>query len=105
MKLNRKKQSGYSEQLANNILDKSKPIYCISTELEIQRKFEDKKPTDEIQSYKAWFIQEGLDPFQVKFIEQVQLSDFLSVVSFESLRACEVGYNIYFKADDMKEVK
>lgn len=105
MKIINNRQGGYTEQLATSILDYSKPIISISTELEIQRKFEDKKPTDEVQAYKAWFLQEGLPPFQVKFIEQVKLPKFKTVVSFENLQACEVGNNIYFKADDIKEVK
>jgi hypothetical protein len=105
MKFNNTRQSGYSSQLATNVLDNAKPIHSLSLELEIQRKFEDKKPTDEVQAYKAWFVQEGLPPFQVKFEEQVELPKFQSIVLFDNLQACEVGYNVYFKADDIKEIK
>lgn len=105
MKINISRPSGYSTSIADQILNPSKPVLSLSTELEVQRKFEDKKPTDEIQAYKAWFVQEGLPPFQVKFEEPVKLPKFQSIVSFDNLQACEVGYNIYFKADDIKEVK
>ena len=99
-----KRQGGYLTDLANNILDASKPIHSLSIELEPQFKFEDKQRTDEIVAYKGWFTQAGLPPFEVKFENQVKLPSYLSVISFENIQACEVGYNIYFKAKDIKEV-
>lgn len=106
MKLNNyQRSSGYSPELANKILDRSKPIQLLSTELQPQQKFEDKKPTGEIIAYKAWFSQAGLPPFEVKFADRVELPDYLSVVKFENLQAVEVSYNVYFKADGLKEVK
>lgn len=47
----------------------------------------------------------GLPPFQVKFLEMPTLPDYLSLVSFDNLQACEVNYNVYFKADALREVK
>ena len=105
MKFNTRRGGGYSATLAAKIFDPSKPFHSLSRELEPQMKFEDKKPTDEIQSYKAWFVQEGLPPFEVKFEQEVPLPPFLSVVLFENIQACEVSYNVYFKADGIKEVK
>ncbi len=99
-----KRQGGYSTELATNILDSSKPIHSLSIELEPQFKFEGNQRTDEVAAYKGWFSQAGLPPFEVKFENQVKLPSYLSVISFENIQACEVGYNIYFKANDIKEV-
>lgn len=100
-----KRQGGYSSELAHNILDSSKPIHSLSVELEPQFKFEDKKRTNEVFGHKAWFSQAGLPPFEVKFETQIKLPPYLSVISFDNIQACEVSYNVYFKADNIKEVK
>lgn len=102
---NTKRTGGYTSDLASDILDTSKPVHSLSIELEPQFVFENKKRTDEVQAYKAWFSQSGLPPFEVKFENQVKLPAYLSVVTFDDLQACEVGYNIYFKAENIKEVK
>nr|WP_193378721.1 hypothetical protein [Streptococcus mutans] len=98
------KQSGYSAITASEYVNSAKPIHSLSTELEPQQLFEDGKPTGEIIAYKATFIQEGLEPFQVKFEDKIKLPDFMSLVQFDNLQACEVGFNVYFKADNFKEV-
>lgn len=105
MKFNNKRSGGYSASLASKILDHSKATHSLSFELEPQMKFEDGKRTNEIQAYKAWFSQEGLPPFEVKFEKKVALPAYLSVVEFDNIEACEVSYNIYFRAEDLKEVK
>ncbi|MDC0825844.1 hypothetical protein [Lactococcus petauri] len=102
---NIKRQGGYSADLANQIVNGSKPVQSLSVELETQFKFEENKRTDEIVAYKAWFTQSGLPPFEVKFAEQIALPSYLSVIQFIDLQACEVGYNIYFRASGIKEVK
>ncbi|HHT7774692.1 TPA: hypothetical protein ACT2GI_001526 [Streptococcus suis] len=98
-------KGGYTTQLADKIIDPNQPIYSLSTELEPQQRFEDNKPTGEIIAYKAWFVQEGQDPFQVKFEESIKLPAFLSLIQFDNLQACEVKYNVYFKANGIKEVR
>ncbi len=99
------KKGGYSATTATAYVNTTKPIYSLSTELETQQLFEDGKPTGEIIAYKATFVQEGLEPFQVKFEDKVKLPEFLSLVEFDNLQAVEVRYNVYFKADGIKEVK
>ena len=99
------RKSGYSNQTAQHYIDLQSPVYLLSDELESQQKFEDGKPTDEIIAYKTWFGQKGLSPFQVKFTEKPDLPEYLSLVSFENLMACEVNYNVYFKDDGLKEVR
>ncbi|MDN5447245.1 MAG: hypothetical protein L0F86_07630 [Lactococcus lactis] len=105
MKFNTHRQSGYSSMLADTIVSKNKPVHTISTELTPQQKLEQKKPTGEIIAYKSWFIQAGLPPFEVKFTDKIQLPPYLSVVEFINLQAVEVSYNVYFKADGLREVK
>ena len=80
-------------------------VFTASTDLEPQIKFEDNQPTGEIIAYKAWFSQKGLPPFTVKFKTEVELPTYMALVQFDSLQACEVGFNVYFKADNVKEVK
>ena len=100
---NRKR--GYSVNTANEYIDNKQGILCLSTELEAQIKFEDGQPTGEIIAYKAWFSQKGLPPFTVKFEAEVELPPYMALVQFDNLQACEVGFNVYFKADNVKEVK
>ena len=99
------RKNGYSNHIAQQYVDLTEPIYLLSDELEPQQKYEDNKPTGEIVAYKGWFGQKGLPPFQVKFVEQPDLPEYLSLVTFDNLQACEVNYNVYFKADKLKEVK
>ena len=101
----RNRKGGYSTITANEYIDNKQGIYCLSTELEPQQLFEDGKPTGEIVAYKATFIQEGLEPFQVKFESKIKLPDFMCLIQFDNLQAVEVRYNVYFKADGIKEVK
>ena len=101
----RNRKGGYSTITANEYIDNKQGMYCLSTELEPQQLFEDGKPTGEIIAYKATFIQEGLEPFQVKFEDKIKLPDFMSLIQFDNLQAVEVRYNVYFKADGIKEVK
>lgn len=106
MKINMQyRKGGYSNKTAKQYIDFELPIYVLCDELEAQQKFENGKPTGEIIAYKAWFGQKGLPPFQVKFLEKPTLPEYLSLISFENLMACEVNYNVYFKADGLKEVK
>lgn len=99
------KKGGYSATTATEYVNPKKPIHSLSIELEPQQLFEDGKPTGEIIAYKATFIQEGLEPFQVKFKDKVKLPEFLSLVEFENFEAIEVHYNVYFRATSITEVK
>ncbi|MCB4994068.1 hypothetical protein NNC81_06470 [Streptococcus mutans] len=99
------RKGGYSANTAKEYIDNKQAIYCLSTELEPQLKFEDNQPTGEIIAYKAWFTQKGLPPFAVKFESEVELPAYMAMVTFDNLQACEVGFNVYFKADNLKEVK
>jgi hypothetical protein len=101
----RNRKGGYSANTANEYIDNKQGIHCLSTELEPQIKFEDGQPTGEIIAYKAWFSQKELPPFTVKFETEVELPAYMALVQFDNLQACEVGFNVYFKADGIKEVK
>lgn len=101
----RYKKGGYSAQTANEYIDNKQPIRSLSVELDKQFRFEDGKPTKDITGYKAWFTQEGLPPFIVKFVDEPKLPAYMSAVRLDGLLACEVNYNVYFKADGLTEVK
>ena len=101
----RNRKSGYSANTANEYIDNKQGIYCLSTELETQIKFEDGQPTGEIIAYKAWFSQKGLPPFCVKFENEIELPSYMTLVQFDNLQACEVGFNVYFKAENVKGIK
>lgn len=100
-----KTYTSYSTQIATEYIDIQKPSTLISSTLQPQYRYVDNKFTDEIVGYKAWFSQEGVEPFQVKFSEEIELPEYLSKVQFENLMACIVQKNVYFKADDLKEIK
>lgn len=100
-----KRNGGYSIDTANNYIDSKQPIYSLSTELEVQHKWQDNRPTDEVAGYKAWFSQEGLEPFEVKFDSQIKLPSYLAKVCFDKLEGCEVRNKVYFRAGALKEVK
>ena len=97
-----------SGELKNGLkyyIKENKPVRILSTELEPQQNFVDGKPTGEIVAYKAWFTQEGVEPFVVKFDTDIKLPNYLSVIEFEDLMACEIKYKVYFKAINVKEIK
>lgn len=96
---------GYSSNKALEYINNNKPIYSLSTDLFPQQRFEDNQPTGEIIAYKAWFSQEGLPPFTVKFETEISLPKYLSMIQFDDLEACEIRNNVYFKASNIKEVK
>ncbi|MGH2075163.1 hypothetical protein ACRCJS_05360 [Aerococcus urinaeequi] len=98
-------RGGYSTQTAEKYIEYKKPLYSLSTDLEELVRFIDKKPTDEVIGYKAWFSQEGLPPFSIKFSKQINLPKYLEIVEIENLTACEVKYNVFFKADGLKVVE
>lgn len=100
----KQRKGGYSANTAKNYIDLSAPTRCLSVELDEQVKFVDGKPTDEIVAYKAWFTQEGVEPFQVKFENRIELPEYLSLIEFDGLKAIEINYKVYFKADDIHEV-
>ena len=101
----RNRKGGYSANTANEYIDNKQGFYCLSTELETQIKFEDGQPTGEIIAYKGWFSQKGLPPFCVKFENEIELPPYMALVQFDNLQACEVGFNVYFKAENVKGIK
>ena len=90
------RKGGYSNQTAEQYVSLQAPIYLLSEEIEPQQKFEDGKVV---------MNQTSEVTFQVKFLEEPALPEYLSLVTFDNLQACEVNYNVYFKADGLKEVK
>lgn len=95
----------YSEAVARKFISSSVPTKCVTTFIETQYEYVDKQRTDNVKGYKLWFIQEGLNPFTIKFTKKPALPPFLSIVEFENLQGIEIRSNVFFKADDLKVVK
>lgn len=96
---------GYTTEAVWYNLDKNKPIYSLSTELTPVSEWKDGKPTDNIVGYKAGFTQDGAEYFEVKFPKEVTLPKYMAIVTFKNITAYETRYDVYFKADDLDEVK
>jgi len=106
MKINRKMKSGYSTEIAKQYVTEGKPIYFVSSFEEIQHKYVDGERTNEIAAYKYYFVQEGLNPFAIKFENEIiDMPSFLSKVSVIDLEAVEVRSNVYFKAKSIEVIK
>lgn len=95
----------YSETTAQKFILSAKPIYCTTSFVETQYEYVDNQRTENIRGYKLWFVQEGLNPFNVKFETQPTLPPFLSIIQFEHLQGIEIRNNVYFKADGFKVIK
>lgn len=105
MKTGFKNNNEYTEDTARKFIVNGVPVHCTTSYIETQYKYVDKQRTDEITGYKLWFVQEGLNPFVVKFDKQPELPPFLAIVEFENLQGIEIRSNVYFKADSLKVVK
>ena len=95
----------YNQETARKFIVNGVPVKCTTSHIETQYKYVDKQRTDEITGYKLWFVQEGLNPFTVKFDKQPELPTFLAIIEFENLQGIEIRSNVYFKADSLKVVK
>ena len=95
----------YSEETAHRNIKKDLPLKCAASFIEVQHEYVENKRTDKITGYKVWFIQEGLNPFSVKFEKEPNLPSFLALVELENLQGIEIRNNVYFKATHIKEVK
>lgn len=99
-----KRTSGYSAEVAKIYVSNATKVLLLSTELQKQVKWVDHKPTDEVTGYKILCGMPN-DYFTVKFDKQIALPPFGSQVKFKGLEACEVENNVWFKAEDIEEVK
>ncbi|MDU6570597.1 MAG: hypothetical protein E6513_09110 [Lactobacillus johnsonii] len=97
-----KRTSGYSEALAKMYIPSDVSTYSLSIN---QVKWVNGKPTDEVTGYQCWFIAEGTEPFKVKFPNKVSLPSMFTKIKFQNLEACEVGNNVYFKANGLEVMK
>lgn len=68
--------SQYSEATARKFIVTNVPAKCATTFIETQFEYVDKQRTDTIKGYKLWFVQEGLNPFTVKFDKKPELPHF-----------------------------
>lgn len=92
----------YNEYNASQFVNLNEVCISLSTEFRKTFKYVDGKRTDEISGYKAWFVQEGTDPFEVKFASEPKLPKFGSEVKLLNLEACIFNNNVYFRASGLK---
>lgn len=97
--------NGYEERIADKYLSDKKPFINVSSEIEIQYKWIERKRTEEVTGYKLFFAQEGVNPFAVKFERKPELPKFLSEVTLEKLEAIEIRSKVYFRAESVVEKK
>lgn len=105
MKTGFQNNNQYNSETARKFIMGGVAVQCTTSHIETQYKYVDKHRTDEITGYKLWFVQEGLNPFVIKFDKEPELPPFLSIVEFENLQGIEIRSNVYFKADTLKVVK
>ena len=95
-----KAKSGYSSQLFQEIFGNEKTAIVLSPEPNIRMKYVDNSPTNEIDSYRYWFVIKGQQPFEVKFSSQQTIEQF-NEIEFQGAEACNVRGNIYFRANSV----
>ncbi|EMX0193796.1 hypothetical protein COJ87_19870 [Bacillus cereus] len=105
MKVGFTQSNQYSESIARKYIVTNVPVKSVATFIETQYEHFDKKRKDAIKGYRLWFVQEGINPFIVKFEKKPKLPSFLSIIEFENLQGIEIRNNVYFKADGIKVVK
>lgn len=105
MKTSYTQNNQYSEATARKYITTEVPTLCTTSFIETQFEYVDKQRTENIRGYQLWFVQEGLNPFSVKFETKPTLPPFLSNVEFANLRGIEIRNNVYFKADGLKVIK
>lgn len=98
-------QNSYNTAIAQQYIQDTKPIIVVSSEVEIQYNWIDGKRTDEVTGYKLYFVQEGVNPFAVKFVTKPSLPPFLSEVKLDKLEAIEIRSNVYFRSEGVQVVK
>lgn len=99
-----KQTSGYSADLAKMYVPEGTEIVLLSTKLTKQVRWVDGKPTDEITGYKILCAIPD-DYFSVKLSKKINLPKFCSRITLKGLEACEVEKSVYFRAEDIEEVK
>jgi len=99
-----KSESGYNAKVAEKFLNIHGQFHILSHEPIPKFRFEDNKATDEVIGYSVSMVQEGIDEsFEVKFSIAPDLSNlpFLSAVKLTALEGCEMGRNVYFRANKL----
>lgn len=102
MRINNFKKSSYKAEVASKYINPEKLIRFASSYTERQYRYEDGKNTGEITGYKYWFVQEGLNPFVVKFEKELDVIKFLDPIVFIGLEGIEIKTNVYFRARNLE---
>ncbi|MBW8036962.1 hypothetical protein E0700_01200 [Lactobacillus helveticus] len=98
-----KRTNGYSSEVAKLYVPEGTKVVLLSTEPEPRVKWLNHKPTNEITGYRVLC---GIPNnfFYVKFKKKVKLPAFKADIKLIGLEACEIENNVWFRAQDIKEV-
>lgn len=99
---------GYSEAKYQELVGERQAYLLMGSGPVATPKFVDKRPTEEIDSIKVEIYLEGLGADRIKLPANFKLNSSIKdmqPVELINPQACEVGNNVYFKADDIKAVK
>lgn len=96
---------GYSKERVFQYIKTDLVSQLLTEEADLIKKFVDNKPTEEIEWYRYWFIQEGNVPFEVKLKVPLSKPVFLEGYIFENIEATLFNNTIYFRADSAKSLK
>lgn len=101
------KKGGYSADLVKKILGDKPKLMLTSSYGENISKFEDGKPTQEIEATRYFFAVAGGQPISVKFPEnyapEVEQFDYVNLNDFEAIEITRT-HRIYYRASSMKKV-
>lgn len=106
-----KKVSGYSSDLANSLLEGVSALTVVGSGLVPHYSWDSdsRSYTSDLESYSLTVSAPTLEPFSVKLpVETGEVSGefgFGAHVEFETLEACQVRSDVYFKASSVKVVK
>lgn len=96
-------RNGYSKEIGEKYVDQSKPLYFLSSFVEKQFEWENNQRTDTISGYRYWFVQDGVNPFRIKFKDELkEIPAILSEVKIPDLEGIEVKNKVYFKANKLE---
>lgn len=98
-------QNAYNEETAKRYISDVKSIISVSSEVETQYNWIEGKCTDEVTGYKLYFVQDGVNPFAVKFARKPSLPPFLSEVKLDKLEAIEIRSKVYLRAEGIRVLK
>lgn len=96
-------KNNYTKETAGKYIENDKPIYFLSSRVETMYEYENNQRTGEIKGFKYHFVQDGVNPFVVKFKNELkEIPPILTEVSLPDLEAIEVRNKVHFRATQLE---